>query len=181
MMGKIIAFITAFIGVTLLLIVLAALSTSTIFADGELETDILDRSSVAAGEATLTLKNGVIKIEAETEDLASGHAFSVWGIVLTTNTTDFPDGLPAFNLAGFITDDDGEADFSGTAREGVDFVLTGDTGELTGFVIKIKDHGAELSAPEDVKQQKTTKDFNCPPPSCPTVQTGVFDFDDDED
>ena len=76
---------TALLGITLLIMALGVLSTPTIYADddedGEFETDIGPLGgSNADGEAELTLKNGVIKVEAEIEGLVGGHVFSVWGI-----------------------------------------------------------------------------------------------------
>ena len=152
--------ITAILGIALLILAISALSTSTVFAKGatEHETVVKDSSGAEVEEATMTLKGGVIKIEAETKSLAAGHVFSVWGKV---------NDEPSFNLAGFISDDDGEAGFSGTVQVNKDVLLT-------GFVIKIKDHGEPVKGL--IHKQKTTKDANCPPASCSTVQTAIFDL-----
>jgi len=159
--------ITAFLGIALLILLISALSTSTVFAEGATEdtAKIVAKNGsgkfkVPVGDATLTLtlKNGELKIEAATTRLEPEHAFSVWGIV---------NDEPAFNLTGFISDVDGKAGFSGTAHLG--------NLELDKFVIKIKDHGQTLENPNDIRKQKSTKDFNCDG-SCPTIQKAVFDL-----
>jgi len=155
---------TAFIGLTLLIVVLGVLSTSTVFAGEPTTVKILAKNGggqfkIPVGEATLTLtlKNGEIKIVAQTGDLAPEHVFSVWGII---------NDEPAFNLTGFISDGDGNADFSGTAHLG--------NLELKTFVIKIKDHGAPVKG--KIQRQKKTKNVNCEPIDCPTVQEATFNI-----
>ena len=156
---------TAFLGITLIILVLGVLSTSTIFAAGTTAKIFAINGSgkfkVPAGDATLTLtlKNGEIKIEAATTRLEPGHALSVWGII---------NDEPAFNLTGFITDDDGEAGFSGTVQLDKDDVLV-------DFEIIIKEHGDPIKGL--IHKQKTTKTVGCnlTDPDNPTGDTICID------
>ena len=102
------------------------------------------------------MENGVLKFEAETIS-EPGHVFSVWGFI---NDGD------AFNLTGFETEDDGEADFRAT-------IEVDENSVFTGFKIKIKDHGEPI--PGHIEDQKSTTHYGCGG-SCPTVQTATFDL-----
>lgn len=143
--------VTTFLGMILVILVIGALSTSTVFAEGATKSTgkIFPINSggqlvkVTVGEATLILKNGVIKIEAKTKDLAPGHVFSVWGKI---------NGGSSFNVTGFISDDDGTAGFSGT-------VQLAKSVRLSRFDIIIKDHGDPIKGL--IHKQMTTKTEGC--------------------
>ena len=151
--------ITAFFGVAMLLLLASTLATPTTFAKGvEYQTVILDTSGLEVGEAQLTRKKGKIKIKAKIDGLNGGHVFSVWGKV---------NSGPSFNLTGFFTDDDGEGKIRGNVK--VDKNL-----DLFQFDIIIKDHGVPLQGKGEIKRQKSTKHYGCPPPTCPEVAMGTF-------
>ena len=158
---------TALFGVSLLVLVLGATPAATIFAHegggkgkdgsrGDYETVVLDRTGNEVGEAELKLRRGRVKIEVETEDLAPGHVFSIWGIINHQ--------LP-ISLNGFISDDDGEAEFVRRVDLGPDF-------DLYKFRVVIKDHGLPL--PGEIELQKTTKTHGCEV-KCPSVQFATFE------
>ena len=156
---------TAFLAVTLLLLLVGMLATPTTYADGY---NFSGFTVGDGGTATLTREKKHIIITASINGLNGDHVFSVWGII---------NGGEAFNLTGFETGAEGTATFSGKAK--VKKKL-----EITKFVIKIKDHGLPLDRKKDIKKQESTKWKNCPEDvkkkldkqtNCPTVASGTFD------
>ena len=151
--------ITAYLGIILLVLAIGALSTSTVFAAGATKHTapvVLKGSSTEVGEATMVINNGKITVQIRTTLLTPGHVYSVWG--------EFS-GQDAFNLTGGMSSGNGTGNFTGHVNSDLD---------PNGFKVTLKDHGEP--EPGKVPGQKTTKNVNCPPPSCPSVQTAVFDL-----
>jgi len=150
---------TAFLGVTLLLLLAGLLATPTTYADG-LEfsgfKDPKNGRTPIRGSATLARENNQITITANIEGLNSDHVFSVWGKINSGSS---------FNLTGFETDGGGIAVFGGV-------VNLNKKVDLTRFDLIIKDHGEAVQG--GIQRQKKTKDFNCDG-SCPEVAKGFFD------
>jgi len=157
----------ALLGMTLLLLVLGALSPSTIFADGatKISGDMLakdDKSGkfkVDVGDVAVTINEGDFTVKIRTTGLVPQHMHSVWWEFVDKKGARI---FGAFNLAGGISSgDDGTGNYTGHFK--ADFE--------SGFLkFTIKDHG-EVS-PGEVPDQKKTKDKGCndPPGGCPDVQ-----------
>ena len=155
--------ITAFLGITLLILVISALSTSTAFAKGATDhiTEMLASVDDGAtftepvGHATLIVTNRTLAVSVHTTGLNPGHVYSVWGIINGS----------ASHLAGRTSSGDGSLDFGGALK--LDPNL-----DLESFVIKLKDHGEPI--PGLVDEQRSTKGAGCGTSKCPTVQAAVF-------
>ena len=141
---------TAFLGLTLLLLLAGLVAAPTTYAAGDEYKTKFD-----AGKAELEFDDGQLELEMDIKGLAAGHVFSVWLFV----NNDAP-----INRGGFETNGNGKAEFEADIVVGEDF-------ELTGFSFKIKDHG--LPIPGHIDEQKSTKGFGCDG-SCPTVASGAF-------
>ena len=150
---------TAFLGVTVLLLLAGMLAIPTTYADGiDGAVSITDKAGDefdVTGQAELTRGKNHINIEASVQGLAHGHVFSVWA--------EFNGGA-AFNLTGFESDDNGNATLGGKVNLNKKVVLN-------AFKITIKDHGEPVQG--RVHKQKSTKDFNCTG-SCPTRATATW-------
>jgi len=152
--------ITAFLGITLLMLAIGALSTSTVFAEEATKYEAeVKAGGVKVGDATLIVSNETYTVHVHTTELIPGHVYSVWGVF---------EAAPKFifdpNLTGKLSDEDGSMSFGGALNVDVEF-------DVETFTIKLKDHG--LPIPGKVQEQRTTKDFGCDG-ECPTVQEAKF-------
>ena len=154
--------ITAFLGITLLILVISALSTSTAFAKGATpyEADVMAGAD-KVGNATLIVTKRTFAVNVHTTGLIAGHVYSVWGVI---ELSDLEKLKP--NLAGRIAGGDGSLSFGGALS--VDPSL-----DVKSFTVVIKDHG--LPIPGLVDEQKSTKHAACDG-SCPSVQKAFFDL-----
>ena len=197
--------ITAFLGITLLILVLSALSTSTVFAHDALESEahvlVKPNLQVVAGESDLVRNFDGISFEIETSRLEPGHAFTVWIKVHE------PDGTIVVFGGGGLSGDDGEGEFEGHLSTGPIPDADGETVDKQGdgnfdtpftskVTLVIRDHGPVI--PGQVHDQTHSKNGGCLPGepnfdyfdgagTCKSIQQAVhaapdtLDDDDDDD
>jgi hypothetical protein len=153
--------ITAFLGITVLMLAISVLSTSTVFAAGATAYSAdVTAGGVDVGDATLIVSNRTLTVMVHTTGLNPGHVFSVWGIFEGSDFKFDP------NLTGKISDSDGSLSFGGALSVDPKF-------DVETFTIKLKDHG--LPIPGQVQDQRSTKTVGCVG-GCDTVQKAVFNL-----
>jgi len=164
---------TAFLGITLLILVLGALSTSTIFADGPTKIsafmeDLVNGGTPGVATIVVTDDNGKVTVQVRTAGLEPNHVHSVWWKHPAFEKDDGSGNLKGFNLAGGMSGEDGTGNFTGQAEIG--------NADPSLLIIIIKDHGEVL--PGEVPDQKTTSKQACnsPPGNCPEVQKTTANF-----
>ena len=158
--------ITAFLGITILILVISALSTSTAFAMGATShnTNVLDLKGNDVGDATLIVSKGTLTVNVHTTELEARHVISVWGKI---------NGGDSFHLAGHMSGGDGSMHFAGKAK-------LGSNTDLSKFEVILHDHGDPIAG--QVDEQRSTKKTGCvenDPPGPNTncilpVQTATF-------
>ena len=135
---------TAFLGITLLILALGALSTSTIFAGGA--------TKHTSDFATMVVTKGQVTIQVRTTDLRPNKVISVWGVHPQIVGDK---GLgKSFNLAGGMSGGNGSGNFTGSVKVGPDF-------NPDGFKVILQDHGDPI--PGLVDEQKSTPKAGCGP------------------
>ena len=160
--------ITAFLGITLLMLAISALSTATVFAAGATKISGVmlakDNSGdfdpgVDVGDVTVTINEGNFTVKIRTTGLVPGHMHSVWWEIVGEEGP--------FNLTGGMASGDGTGNYTGHFRSDVE------SGTLK---LTIKDHGEVM--PGDVPNQKHTSNLACndPPGGCKSIQKAFIIF-----
>ena len=157
--------ISGFLGIALLVLVLSALSTSTVFAMGVtvIPGDMLAKEDGVfkkdVGDVTVTINEDNFTVKIRTNDLVPGHMHSVWWEIVGEEGP--------FNLTGGMASGNGTGNYTGHFKSDVE------SGRL---IFTIKDHGEVL--PGEVPDQKRTKNLACnnPPGGCPGIQKAFINF-----